>query len=255
VSAEPILSIRSAVKHYQSGDTIVRAIDGVSLDIYPGDLVGIFGPSGSGKSTMLLISGLLEPPTGGEVFIGGERVSWPDAELDYLRNFRRQHIGFVFQKANLIPYLTALENVALALEIDDVPSRAAYAYATDLLESLGLAHRLDNLPAKLSGGEQQRVSIARAIANDPYLILADEPTAALDSVRGRQVMELFRRIATERQAAVVVVTHDRRSEDLFDWTVDLADGKVVATRISNRLATDVHRQGLRLTETENARAG
>jgi len=176
---------------------------------------------------MLLIAGLLEPPTDGEVLICGERVSWPDAELDHLRNFRRQHIGFVFQKANLIPYLTALENVAIALEIDDVPSKPAYAYAAELLRNLDLAHRIDNRPQKLSGGEQQRVSIARAIANDPYLILADEPTAALDSVRGRQVMELFRRIATERRAAIVVVTHDRRSEDLFDRTIELADGKIV----------------------------
>jgi putative ABC transport system ATP-binding protein len=230
----PILSIRNATRYYQSGDSIVRALDGVSLDIMPGELVGIFGPSGSGKSTMLLIAGLLEPPTGGEVLIGGERVSWAGAELDHLRDFRRQHIGFVFQKANLIPYLTALENVALALEIDDVPSKAAYAYAADLLRSLDLAHRIDNRPSKLSGGEQQRVSIARAIANDPYLILADEPTAALDSVRGRQVMELFRRIATERRAAVVVVTHDRRSEDLFDRIIELADGKIAAGTSADR---------------------
>lgn len=227
MTGAPILSVRAAARHYQSGDTVVRALDGVSLDIHPGELVGIFGPSGSGKTTLLLIAGLLEPPTAGEVFIGRELVSQPGAELDRLRGFRRQHIGFVFQKANLIPFLTAVENVALALEIDDVPARPARAYAAELLRALDLAHRVDNLPSRLSGGEQQRAAIARALANDPALILADEPTAALDSVRGRQVMALFRRIATVRQAAVVVVTHDQRSVDLFDRIIEMADGRIV----------------------------
>ena len=205
MSSPAVLSVRDVAKHYPSGDTIVRALDGVSLDIAAGELVGIFGPSGSGKSTLLLIAGLLEPPTLGEVLIEGKRVSHPGAMLDELRDFRRHHIGFVFQKANLIPFLTAAENVALALEIDDVPPADAHAYAVDLLGALDLGHRVDNLPSRLSGGEQQRVAIARALANDPTLILADEPTAALDSQRGRQVMELFRRIATVRKAGVAVV--------------------------------------------------
>ncbi|SKA37331.1 ABC transporter ATP-binding protein [Consotaella salsifontis] len=222
-----ILDVHGATRHYVSGDSIVKALDGVSLEAHGGELVGIVGPSGSGKSTFLLIAGLLEPPTAGDVTIRGQKVSEPGANLDRLRDFRRHAIGFVFQKANLIPFLTAGENVALALEIDDVAARPARAYATDLLINLGLGHRIDNPPARLSGGEQQRVAIARALANDPPLILADEPTAALDSHRGRQVMELFRQIADVRQAAVVVVTHDPRSLDLFDRIYEFADGRIV----------------------------
>lgn len=227
MSAAPLISVRGASRHYQSGDTIVRALDNASVDAHAGELVGIMGPSGSGKSTLLLICGLLEPPTHGEVYIRDRRVSYPDADLDGLRAFRRDNIGFVFQKANLIPFLTAVENVAVALEIANVEPQAAREYAVELLQALDLGHRIDNLPARLSGGEQQRVAIARALANDPPLILADEPTAALDSVRGRQVMELFRRIAVEREACVMVVTHDPRSLDLFDRVIELEDGRVL----------------------------
>ncbi|MCC2611103.1 ABC transporter ATP-binding protein [Neorhizobium sp. Rsf11] len=233
MSSPAILSVRNACRYYSSGETVVRALDDVSLDIRPGEVVGILGPSGSGKSTLLLIAGLLEPPTAGEVYFRDRLVSHPDADLDSLRDFRRNNIGFVFQKANLIPFLTAVENVALALEIDDVPSRPARQYASNLLDSVDLAHRIDNLPTRLSGGEQQRVAVARALANDPSLILADEPTAALDSVRGRQVIALFRQIADTRQAGVAVVTHDPRVQDLFDRTIELRDGKIASEYIAN----------------------
>ncbi|MGQ9365853.1 ABC transporter ATP-binding protein [Azospirillum sp. A39] len=222
----PVLSVRGAAKRYPGGGTTVRALDGVSLDVGAGEMVGILGPSGSGKTTLLLLAGLLETPSHGEIHLAGEPVSWPGAALDRLRDVRRRRIGFVFQKANLIPFLTAVENVALALEADDVPAAAAHAYAGDLLHALDLGHRVDSHPARLSGGEQQRVAVARALANDPVLILADEPTAALDGVRGRQVMALFRRIATVRRAAVAVVTHDPRCLDLFDRTVELVDGRI-----------------------------
>lgn len=228
MSESAVLSVRNAARYYPSGDTVVRALDGVSLEAGAGELVGITGPSGSGKSTLLLICGLLEPPSQGEVYIGGRRVSEPGAELDRLRDFRRDHIGFVFQKANLIPFLSAAENVAIALEIADVAPAPAHDYAVQLLKALDLGHRVDNLPARLSGGEQQRVAIARALANDPPLLLADEPTAALDSVRGRQAMELFKRIAVERKACVMVVTHDPRSLDLFDRVLELSDGRLVS---------------------------
>jgi putative ABC transport system ATP-binding protein len=228
MSESAVLSVRNAARYYRSGDTVVRALDGVSLEAGAGELVGITGPSGSGKSTLLLICGLLEPPSQGEVYIGGRRVSEPGAELDRLRDFRRDHIGFVFQKANLIPFLSAAENVAIALEIADVAPAPAHDYAVQLLKALDLGHRVDNLPARLSGGEQQRVAIARALANDPPLLLADEPTAALDSVRGRQAMELFKRIAVERKACVMVVTHDPRSLDLFDRVLELSDGRLVS---------------------------
>ena len=228
MSESAVLSVRNAARYYPSGDTVVRALDGVSLEAGAGELVGITGPSGSGKSTLLLICGLLEPPSQGEVYIGGRRVSEPGAELDRLRDFRRDQIGFVFQKANLIPFLSAAENVAIALEIADVAPAPAHDYAVQLLKALDLGHRVDNLPARLSGGEQQRVAIARALANDPPLLLADEPTAALDSVRGRQAMELFKRIAVERKACVMVVTHDPRSLDLFDRVLELSDGRLVS---------------------------
>lgn len=228
MSESAVLSVRNAARYYRSGDTVVRALDGVSLEAGAGELVGITGPSGSGKSTLLLICGLLEPPSQGEVYIAGRRVSEPGAELDRLRDFRRDHIGFVFQKANLIPFLSAAENVAIALEIADVAPAPAHDYAVQLLKALDLGHRVDNLPARLSGGEQQRVAIARALANDPPLLLADEPTAALDSVRGRQAMELFKRIAVERKACVMVVTHDPRSLDLFDRVLELSDGRLVS---------------------------
>ncbi|MCA0255855.1 MAG: ABC transporter ATP-binding protein [Proteobacteria bacterium] len=224
----PVLSVRDVSRHYASGDSIVRALDGVSFDIHSGEVVGILGPSGSGKSTLLLIAGLLDPPSTGEIFIRGRCVSSASADIESLRDFRRNNIGFVFQKANLIPFLTAVENVALSLEIDDIPARDARFYAEHLLESVDLSHRIDNLPTRLSGGEQQRVAVARALANDPALILADEPTAALDSVRGRQVIGLFRRIADSQQAAVAVVTHDPRVLDLFDRTIELRDGRIVA---------------------------
>ena len=228
MTGTPLLSVRNAARHYQSGETVVRALDGVSLEAHAGELIGVMGPSGSGKSTLLLVCGLLEPPSAGEVYIHDRLVSYPGADLDKLRGFRRDHIGFVFQKANLIPFLTAAENVAIALEIADVEPRSARDYAAQLLEALDLGHRIDNRPSRLSGGEQQRVAGARALANDPPLIMADEPTAALDSVRGRQVMELFRRIAVDRGACVMVVTHDPRSLDLFDRVIELSDGRITS---------------------------
>ena len=221
-----VLSLRNAKRHYVSGDTVVKALDGVTLEIAPGEILGIVGPSGSGKSTMLLIAGLLEPPTEGEVFLRGRRVSWPGANLDTLRDLRRRNIGFVFQKANLIPFLSAAENVALALRINNVPGHEALRRAEALLGELDLGHRTGNLPARLSGGEQQRVAVARALANDPGMILADEPTAALDAERGRQVIGLFRKIADARGAGVAVVTHDPRALDLFDRVIELRDGRI-----------------------------
>ncbi len=226
----PVLAVRDATRRYASGDTVVTALDGVSFEVHAGELVAVVGPSGSGKSTLLLIAGLLEPPSAGDVRFHGARVSGPGADLDRLRDFRRRNIGFVFQKANLIPFLTAGENVALAMEIDDVPPRDARRHAERLLDGLGLGSRVGNLPTRLSGGEQQRVAIARALANDPALLLADEPTAALDGRRGRQVIGLFRRIADERGAAIVVVTHDLRAADHFDRTIELIDGRIVDER-------------------------
>ena len=231
MSGPSVLSVRSLTRHYATGAGLVRALNGVSLDVAAGELVGIFGPSGSGKSTFLMLAGLLENPTSGEVWLAGERVSHAGADLDALREIRRRRIGFVFQKANLIPFLSAVENVALALEIADVAPADARLHGRRLLAALDLAHRAESLPATLSGGEQQRVAVARALANAPPLILADEPTAALDRMRGRQVMEIFRRIAAAHGTAVVVITHDPRSTDLFDRIVHVEDGRICAGKV------------------------
>jgi putative ABC transport system ATP-binding protein len=211
-------------KVYGSGHTEVVAIRDASLRIERGEIIGMLGPSGSGKSTLLTAIALINPPTSGQITIDGTPVlDGPRALVD-LRSFRRQHLGFVFQKANLIPFLTALENVRIAMEINDVPPRQARDRAKELLDQLGIGQRANNLPDALSGGEQQRVAVARALANHPSLILADEPTAALDKERGRQVMELFAQIAHEQNAGVIVVTHDHRTLDVFDRTLNVEDG-------------------------------
>lgn len=213
-------------KIYGSGNTEVVAMKKVSLRIAAGEVVALLGPSGAGKSTLLTAIGLINPPTAGRLLLGGEPVMDGPRALVDLRTFRRRHLGFVFQKANLIPFLNAVENVAVALQINDTPPRAARKRAMELLEYLGVADRARNLPDALSGGQQQRVAVARALANEPSLILADEPTAALDSQRGRQVMELFRKVAHERGSSVLVVTHDHRSLDVFDRTYVMEDGEL-----------------------------
>lgn len=212
------------VKVYGHDNTEVIALRGVDLSVGRGEVVALLGPSGAGKSTLLTALGLINAPTSGQISIGGVPVlDGPRALVD-LRAFRRQHLGFVFQKANLIPFLTARQNVEVALAINDVEPAAARRRAIELLDYLGVADRAGNLPDALSGGQQQRVAVARALANSPSLILADEPTAALDGIRGRQVMELFRTVAHEQGAGVLVVTHDHRALDVFDRTLEMEDG-------------------------------
>jgi putative ABC transport system ATP-binding protein len=211
-------------KIYGSGNTEVVAVRNASFSVGRGEVVALLGPSGSGKSTLLAAVGLINPPTTGRIAIAGQEVMDGPRALVELRAFRRHHLGFVFQKANLIPFLTARQNVQVALEINDVTPRDARTRAEELLAYLGLGDRLGSLPFMLSGGQQQRVAIARALANRPGLILADEPTAALDGQLGRQVMDLFRRVAHEQRAGVIVVTHDHRSLDVFDRVLEMEDG-------------------------------
>jgi putative ABC transport system ATP-binding protein len=224
--SEAVLEATDLTKIYGSGHTEVVAVRDATLSVARGEIVALLGPSGAGKSTLLTLIGLILPPNEGRIVIGGATVFEDHRTQVNVRRYRRQHLGFVFQKANLIPFLTAAENVRLAMEINDHPSRAAKRRAMELLDYLGVAERAEHLPSKLSGGEQQRVAVARALANRPSLILADEPTAALDSVRGRQVMELFRKVAHEQNAGVVVVTHDHRALDIFDRTLEMEDGKL-----------------------------
>jgi putative ABC transport system ATP-binding protein len=222
----PALEAVGLTKIYGSGNTEVVAMKNVSLRVGRGEVIALLGPSGAGKSTLLTAIGLINPPTAGRILIGGRPVMEAERALVDLRAFRRQHLGFVFQKANLIPFLNALENVQVAMEINDRTPREARARALELLEYLGVGDRAQNLPEALSGGQQQRVAVARALANEPSLILADEPTAALDGHRGRQVMELFRKVAHEQRAGVIVVTHDHRSLEVFDRTLEMEDGEL-----------------------------
>lgn len=223
-------------KVYGSGNTEVVAMQEASMQVHRGEVVALLGPSGSGKSTFLTAVGLINPPTSGRVSIGGQLVLDGPESRTNLRTFRRQHIGFVFQKSNLIPFLTAGENVRIAMELNGESVRESTARTMELLEYLGVADRAENLPSMLSGGQQQRVAVARALANRPSVILADEPTAALDSQRGRQVMELFARVAHETQAAVIVVTHDHRSLDVFDTHYEMEDGRLRLTKSSPQFA-------------------
>jgi putative ABC transport system ATP-binding protein len=213
-------------KVYGSGNTEVRALRGVDLSLSRGEVIALLGPSGAGKSTLLALIGLVNPPTSGRIVMAGRPVVDAGRFVVDVRTFRRRHMGFVFQKANLIPFLTAAENVRVAMEINDQTPRTSRQRAMELLDYLGVADRADYFPSTLSGGQQQRVAVARALANQPDLILADEPTAALDSVRGRQVMDLFRKVAHERQAGVIVVTHDHRALDIFDRTLEMEDGLI-----------------------------
>jgi putative ABC transport system ATP-binding protein len=229
VSNPPAIHVEDLTKVYGSGNTEVIALRNAHLSVRRGEVIALIGPSGAGKSTLLTLVGLINPPTAGRITIAGQCVMDGPYPRTNLTRFRRQHIGFVFQQANLIPFLTACENVRVAMELDDWPPRTARKRALELLEYLGVADRADFYPATLSGGQQQRVAVARALANQPGVILADEPTAALDSHRGRQVMELFRKVAHEQGAGVIVVTHDQRALDVFDTIYHMEDGLLSPT--------------------------
>ncbi|MBP9085748.1 MAG: ABC transporter ATP-binding protein [Kofleriaceae bacterium] len=211
-------------KTYGTGSNAVVALDDVTLTLPHGTVAALLGPSGSGKSTLIKALGFVSPADTGTVLFEGRPVVKDGVPLADLARLRRQHLGFVFQKANLTSFLTARENVEIACEFGG--KTEGRRRARELLTYLDVANREGSYPEMLSGGEQQRVAIARALANEPTLILADEPTAALDSVRSRSVMELFRKVAHDRGAAVLVVTHDHRALDVFDVLYEMEDGKL-----------------------------
>jgi putative ABC transport system ATP-binding protein len=234
------IETRELTKIYGSGNTEVVAMQNASVVIRRGEVVALLGPSGAGKSTFLTAVGLINPPTSGQILIGGIPIMDGPTPLVSLRSYRREHIGYVFQKSNLIPFLSAQENVQVALELNGSSPRHARRRALELLEELGVADRAGYGPATLSGGQQQRVAVARALANQPSIILADEPTAALDSHRGRQVMELFRRVAHEHGTGVIVVTHDNRALDVFDTTYEMEDGIIQQASVRNEQLHQTH---------------
>lgn len=219
----PAIRLVGVSKSYRKGAETVHALSDVSLEIGERGMVAIVGPSGSGKSTLLHLMGGMDEPTQGDVIVAGQtvnRLTQPE-----LTRFRRQTVGFVFQTFNLIPNLTALENVALPMEFNGVPKTARLDRATALLERFNLGQRLKHRPRELSGGEMQRVAIARAVANEPQLVLADEPTGNLDSRSGQLVYELLREIARER--TVVVVTHSEELARLADRIIYIRDGQLM----------------------------
>ncbi len=219
-------------KSYGEGHTRVEALKGISMAVRPGELFAIMGASGSGKTTLLMILGLVTEPTEGRVLLEGENI-YNGKRFD-LQRLRREKVGFIFQFANLIPFLTAKENVLLSLELIGIFGRQADSRAMELLEYLEVADRAGNLPEQLSGGERQRVAIARALANNPAIILADEPTAALDTERGLSVMRLLRKVSKDQGTAILVVTHDTRMISEVDGVIRLMDGRMVEHGDSKR---------------------
>jgi len=223
---QPVIEAREVTRHLKLGTHVVHALRGVDLEIHRNEMVGIIGPSGSGKSTLLGIIGGLDSPTSGTIAIDGVDVTrMSEGQLTDIRN---QKIGFVFQFFNLIPTLTALENVALPIEFAQVRRHKPFKRAKDLLEMLGLGSRLHHRPNELSGGQQQRVAIARALANDPPILLADEPTGNLDSRSGETVLEALATIRDQSGATVVMVTHDQSLAARMDRVLSLVDGVIVA---------------------------
>lgn len=219
-----ILEMRAVTKTYGEGASEVHALDGIDLNVDAGALVAVMGPSGSGKSTLLTIAGALETASSGEVIVAGSNVA--DLAANDRARLRRRSIGFVFQEFNLLAGLTAAENVSMPLELDGIAARRARQQAIDALELLGVADKADRFPDDLSGGERQRVAIARAVVGDRQLLLADEPTGALDSVNAESVMRLLRG-ACHDGVAGVVVTHDAQLASWADRVVFLRDGRVV----------------------------
>ncbi|WP_327305650.1 ABC transporter ATP-binding protein [Streptomyces sp. NBC_01298] len=221
---QPVLQLDQLVRTHGSGATEVHALRGINLSVYPGELVAVMGPSGSGKSTLLTLAGGLDTPSGGRVIVEGTDIT--TAGRKQLAALRRRSIGYVFQDYNLIPALTAAENVSLPLELDGVSARKARVSALAALEEMNLGQLADRFPDEMSGGQQQRVAIARALVGDRRLVLADEPTGALDSETGESVLALLRS-RCDAGAAGILVTHEPRFAAWADRVVFLRDGSVV----------------------------
>lgn len=219
------IELKDVRKIYKSGDVITKAVDGIDFEIEEGEFVVIVGASGAGKTTVLNILGGMDQATSGQIIVDGKNISLYSERQ--LTNYRREDIGFVFQFYNLIPNLTALENVEMAAQICKDPMDAR-----DALVEVGLSERLGNFPAQLSGGEQQRVSIARALAKNPKLLLCDEPTGALDYVTGKAILKLLYDTCKERKKTVVVITHNLAITPMADRVIEIKSGKVLSERIN-----------------------
>ncbi len=222
-SDDPVIELRGVEKHYQMGDTLVKALHGVDLKILPGDYISILGPSGCGKSTMLNILGCLDQPTIGQYFLSGQDVS--QLSDDDLSQVRGKRLGFIFQSYNLIQQLTVLENIEVPLYYQGVAEEESREIATELARKVGLEKRLDHRPTELSGGQQQRVAIARALSNNPAVILADEATGNLDSKSGEDILRIFDELNAEGKT-LILITHDEEMANRTSRVIRLKDGKV-----------------------------
>ena len=223
--SEGIIRITGLTRHFKMGEQIVHALDGVDLSVTRGELLTIMGPSGSGKSTLLYLIGGLDRPTSGEMWVNQREITQLD-END-LAGYRGKEVGFIFQAFHLVPTMTALQNVEFPLVFSGVPTQQRRKQALALLERMGLGNRTGHKPTELSGGQQQRVAIARALANDPAIILADEPTGNLDTQTGREVMALLGQLNREEGRTIVIVTHDPAISAYATRTIHLLDGKIV----------------------------
>jgi putative ABC transport system ATP-binding protein len=224
--APPLILTQDLHRDFRMGHTTVHALDGVSISIEEGELLGVMGPSGSGKSTLLHLVGGLDRPSAGRILVGGRDITALDENK--LAAYRRREVGFIFQSFNLIGTMTALQNVAFPMFFARVPPGRRRERARLLLEAVGLAERVDHRPTELSGGEQQRVAIARALANDPAILLADEPTGNLDSRTGGEVMSVLARLNREEGRTIIVVSHDPTVMNFVRRSIHLLDGRVTA---------------------------
>ncbi len=248
-----IVETKSVSKIYETGEMTIKAVDQANIQVKAGEFVALVGPSGSGKTTMLAMLAALLGPTEGQVFIAGQDLSRMKEKNRVV--FRRQNIGFTFQANNLVPYLTVLENVELMLRLNNKYDKQGHMRAVELLERLGLGDRLNNLPNQLSGGQRQRVSIARSLIHDPSLVLADEPTASLDTERAFQAVQIFSDLIHEQNKAGIMVTHDLRMARYVDKVIQMMDGRIAnviedparhrcpGKRRARRAFTDCHSSG------------
>jgi ABC-type lipoprotein export system ATPase subunit len=251
---DPLIETIHLSKVYGSGETAVRALDDVNLTVAPGEFVAIMGPSGCGKSTLLNMLGALDQPTEGEVWVAGENL----AKLKHVDDFRARTVGFVFQLHNLLPTLTALENVEAPMQGRVASARERRDRAMHLLALVGLALRAKHLPNQLSGGQRQRIAIARALANNPKLVLADEPTGALDSQSGAEILQLLGELNRSQGTTIAVVTHDRRVAQATQRILRMQDGRIVEDHhVRDPLEEDLHalafsKLGETILDTEDA---
>lgn len=224
---EQSMRVENLVKHFGSGESFVSVLDGASFTINKGELIALVAPSGAGKTTLLMMLGCVIEPTSGTMWLGEEKVYENRWLTKNSRKIRRQKIGFIFQAHYLIPFLNVLENVTLVPQTNKVPTKEANAHAMELLKYFDIAEKAHAKPSQLSGGQNQRVAIARALANKPEIILADEPTAALDTERSISVVKMLKQIALEQNVAIIMVTHDERMLEYCDRVMKIEDKKIV----------------------------